>query len=416
MKKILLIGLLIIGLIVAAVVLFYQREINRAMMSASLFSGAEQYENFSAMTQLFPFTTMGATRMPFQFEERGDFSLPKSFPYRERTMDASQPTGFRYRETTVEVGDFLTETDTSSLLVIKNGEIRFEQYWLTGGRDTQWLSMSVAKSFVSAGIGIAVDQGYIDIEQSITYYVPELLGSAYEGVRVKDVLQMSSGAAWNEDYSDPDSDIQRMGRIIALGGSADEFVASLQREFDPGTVNRYNSTDTQALAMLLARATGRSIADFLDEYLWQPLGAEADAYWLVDDREVEMAFFGLNAIARDYAKLGELYRLGGRWGDRQIISQQWVQASTTPDAPHLMPDAHPDFPMGYGYQWWIPESTEGEYAAIGVYNQFIYVNPSRALVIVKLSAYSDYAASLEDSAYRELETIEFFREIGRMVE
>ena len=195
--------------------------------------------------------------------------------------------------------------------------------------------MSVAKSFISAAIGIAVDEGLIDIERTVTDYLPELEGSAYDNVDVKDVLQMSSGAAWNEDYSDPDSDINRMGRLMALGGSSLEFAASLHRDFEPGTYNRYNSMDTQVLGLMLAAATEQSVTDYLESKLWHPLGMESDAYWLTDDLGVELAFFGLNATARDYAKLGELFRNQGKWGDVQIVSGDWVHASTTPDAPHL---------------------------------------------------------------------------------
>jgi len=284
---------------------------------------------------------------------------------------------------------------------------------LTGGRDVKWLSMSVSKSFISTGIGIAVDEGLIDIQKPITDYVPSLLGSAYDQVRIKDVLQMSSGAAWNEDYSDPQSDIMRLGMIMSIGGSLDDFVSTLTRERQPGTYNHYNSADTQSLAMLLARATGESVTDYLTEKVWHPLGMESDAYWLVDDKNVEMAFGGLNATARDYAKLGELYRLNGAWQGNQIVSAGWVAAATRPDAPHLLPGLNKEFPLGYGYQWWVPETTEGEYSAIGVYNQFIYVNPARSLVIVKLSAFSDYALNMDESSYREMETIAFFREIGR---
>jgi CubicO group peptidase (beta-lactamase class C family) len=225
---------------------------------------------------------------------------------------------------------------------------------------------------------------------------------------------MSSGARWNEDYSDPKSDINRFGRIMAIGGSMNEFAATLEREHEPGTINHYNSMDTQVLGMLLRRSTGRTIADYMTEKLWHPLGMESDGYWMLDSESMEMAFGGLNATARDYAKLGELYRLGGRWNGRQIVPRAWVHASVTPDAPHLTAEAkaETDFPVGYGYQWWVPAGDEGEYTAIGVYNQFIYVNPSREVVIVKLSAFSDYATSLDESAYREIETIEFFRAIG----
>lgn len=400
MKKIILAvsALVAIGLAVGAYV--YQRELGRVAFAASLFSGAEQYENFSRIAELYPTATMPAAAEPYQFEEGDPISLPSSFVYEGTSVDSET---------------FLAETDTSALLVIEDGKVRFERYMLTGGRGVNWLSMSVAKSFVSAAVGIAVEEGHIEsIEEPITRYVPSLAGSAYDGVRIKDILQMSSGARWNEDYSDPESDINRFGRIMAIGGSMDEFAATLEREHEPGTLNHYNSTDTQVLGMLLFGATHRTVADYMAEKLWQPLGMESDGYWMVDSEGMEMAFGGLNATARDYAKLGELYRLGGLWNGTQIVPEPWVHASVTPDAPHLTPEAKADdsFPVGYGYQWWIPAGDEGEFSAIGVYNQFIFVNPSRNLVIVKLSAFSDYATSLDDSAYREIESFEFFRAIA----
>jgi len=145
------------------------------------------------------------------------------------------------------------------------------------------------------------------------------------------------------------------------------------------------------------------------------MGAESEAHWLLDGDGMEMAFGGFNATARDYAKIGELYRLGGALNGTQIVPADWVASSIRSDAPHLEPgkdNPASDFELGYGYQWWIPEGDEGEFSAIGVYNQFVFVNPTRGIVIVKLSAFSDYGISLDESSYREIETIEFFRAIG----
>lgn len=376
---------------------------DRMGFASTLFSGAEQYENFNRIADLFPTAAMSASPEPYQFPDGPVMELPASFVF-----EGNQ----------VSTDEFLRETDTSAVLVLKGGEVTHENYTLTGGRDVNWLSMSVAKSFVSAAIGIAVSEGHIQsIEEPITTYVPSLAGSAYDGVRIKDVLQMSSGAGWNEDYSDPNSDINGMAQIMAVGGSLSDFTATLKRARKPGTYNLYNSTDTQALGLLLRNATGRSIADYMEEKIWHPLGMEFDGYWMTDDEDVEMAFGGLNATARDYAKMGELYRNLGNWNGEQIIPAPWVHASVTPDGPHLQPGDNPlsDFPMGYGYQWWIMDGDEGEYSAIGVYNQFIYVNPTRELVIVKLSANSAYGTTPDESSSREFETIEFFRAIGKQV-
>ena len=244
--------------------------------------------------------------------------------------------------------------------------------------------------------------------------MPELAGSAYDGVAIVDILEMSSGAAWDEDYADPDSDVMRMGMIMGIGGSLDKFTADIKPERAPGTYNRYNSADTQALGMLVSRATGRSLTQYMQEKLWEPLGTESDAYWIIDDFDVEMAFAGLNATARDYAKIGELFRNKGSWFGKQIVSEDWVTNATHSSKAHLLPGENPasDYPMGYGYQWWLMDGDEGEYSAIGVYNQFIYVNPTKDLVIVKLSAFSDYATVETEEGYREFQTIELFRAIG----
>lgn len=398
MIKKIAIASLVLLLIAAALGLNYKRELQRITFSASLFSGAEQYQNFGRMADFFPTNTMQAADTPFNFADGATISLPANFSYNGNLENTA---------------DFLQSTDTSALLVIHQGQVRFEQYWLTGGRDVNWLSMSMAKSFIATGIGIAVDAGLINIDKPITDYVPSLQGSAYDQVKIIDILQMSSGAGWNEDYSDAESDIARLGRILALGGSLDEFVATLKREHPPGTINHYNSADSQALGMLLARATGKSVNQYLEEKIWQPLGMESPGYWLVDDHGVEMAFAGVNATARDYAKLGELYRLKGKWQGKQLVAADWIEKSTTIQAPHLRPGLNKAFPLGYGYQWWIPAGTEGEFSAIGVYNQFIYINPSRDLVIVKLSANSEYGTTDSEASNKEMVTIELFREMAK---
>lgn len=377
--------------------------VDRAQFVAELFSGAPQYERFDRMTEIFPHVTMSASPNPLRFPQDAPIALPETF------LRDGVP-----RET----ARLLAETETAALLVLHRGAVRFERYWLTGGEKVRWASMSVAKSLISAAVGIAVREGAIGgIDEPITAYVPVLCGSAYDGVAIRHVLQMSSGAGWNEDYGHPDSDINRFLRAFAGGGAFAGFVASLRREKVPGTYNLYNSADTQALGMLLAAATGRTIRDYVEEKLWHPLGAESDACWLVDGDGMEMAFGGLTATARDYARLGELYRLGGRWQGRQLVPAEWVKSSVTPDAPHLMPGprATSGSVLGYGYQWWVMDGTEGEYSAIGVYNQFVYVNPARGVVIVKLSASRDYAAFGDESSWREMETMEFFRSIVRML-
>jgi CubicO group peptidase (beta-lactamase class C family) len=259
----------------------------------------------------------------------------------------------------------------------------------------------VAKSFVSALVGIALAEGRFEsIDDPITRYLPELAGSGYDGVRIVDILQMSSGVRFNEDYGDYDSDINRFGRIIAMGGSMAEFAASLQRQRPPGTFHHYVSIDTQVLGMLVHRVCGTTLTDYLQRTIWQRIGMERDAYWMLDSTGMEVALGGLNVSLRDYARFGLLYLNEGRWHDEQIVPADWARASTTAGAPHLLPGV--DNPAsssswGYGYQWWIPDPDMGDYTAAGIYNQYIYVNPRARVVIAKNSANHRYVAERQES-------------------
>ena len=387
--------------IIALIVIFMYKDLyTRVTVIQTLFSGEEQYENLNRFYKFIDSSTLSPSSNPLNFKSSKTISLPASFNFNDAVIGTE---------------NFLQRTDTSALLILQNGRIQFEKYWLTGGENVQWMSMSVAKSFISALVGIAIRDGHINnIEEAISNYVPELKNSPYNNVRIKDVLQMSSGASWNEDYSDPESDINRWAKIFALGGSFDEFIQTLSYDFKPGTINHYNSMDTQALGMLVNRATGKSITDYMTEMLWHPMGASDKGYWLLDSEGMEMAFAGLNVTARDYAKFGELYRLDGKLNGQQIVPKSWVKDSITPDGPHLTPGDNPlsDYPLGYGYQWWVPGGDKGEFMAIGVYNQMIYVAPESNMVIVKLSANSSYGTAEDTDMASELETIEFFRAIA----
>lgn len=379
------------------------RNENAVDFMSHLFSGAEQYSNFYRMEEIFPTNKVAKSSKPLEWSVGSTIDLPKEYRFEDKLRSTQQ---------------LLAETETSALLVIKNGQIRYENYWLTGSKDTHWLSMSVSKSVVSALYGIALADGSIQsIEDPASKYLPDLKGSAYDGVRLKDILQMSSGAYWNEDYSNPDSEIMRLAHAMASGSSFLEFVKSMKGELKPGTYNRYCSADTLVLGLVLEAATGKSLAEYTQKKLWEPLGATSDAYWMTDSAGHTMAFGGYNATARDYARLGELYRLNGKLNGKQIVPANWVKASVTPDAPHLMPGKrdNSDSTMGYGYQWWLPEGGQHDFSAIGVYNQFVYVSPDKQTVIVKLSASRNYAETDDESSWREHETIELFRTIAESI-
>ncbi len=179
----------------------------------------------------------------------------------------------------------------------------------------------------------------------------------------------------------------RFGAAFERAGSFDEVAASLPRENPPGTYNRYNSCDTHVLGMVLARATGMAVAEYMEAKLWHPLGMEDDGFFLLDGRGVEASAMGINATLRDFAKLGLLFLNKGVLDGQQMLPPGWWDGCASAAAPHLRPGTRPtaDYAHGYGYQWWLPDES-GAFCAIGVYYQYIWVDPASETVVVKTSA------------------------------
>ena len=383
----------ILFLLLAAIMIFFPK-LQRLYWTMHLFDKETITENFVGMSEKFDAHEIQTGENIFHFPTGTIKDLPVEFSYN----DVTYPTQ-----------EYLDSSFTSGFVVIQDDSLIFEEYYLGSNESNQHISWSVAKSFVSALFGIAMEEGYIkDIEQNVEEYLPELIGSGYEGVRIKDVLQMSVGVKFNEDYGDFQSDINVWGRGFAVGSSQDKFAASLVNEIEPGTVFHYVSINTHVLGMIIVKATGKTLSEYLEEKIWEPLGMEYNAFWLIEKMDMEVALGGLHVSMRDYAKLGPLYLHNGNWQGQQIVPEEWVMASVTPDAPHIMPT--PDN-IGYGYQWWIPFGDEGEYMAIGVYNQYIYINPTTNTVIVKNS--SNYKYNEVGNPYASKTVIlEMFRKIA----
>ncbi len=390
----------IIGVIMGVLVLaglLGSGRIMRLYRVVTLFDAEKVVENFRSMGETLDSRVIHRGGDVFEFQ-RAEKALPETYVFKGVAKNVSS---------------FLEHTGTTGLVVVKDDTILYEKYSLGNTETSKAISWSVAKSFVSALFGIAMQEGHIkNIGEPVTNYVPLLKVSGYNDVPIKHVLQMSSGVRFNEDYADFNSDINRMGRAFALKTPLDDFVASLQTERKSGAYNHYVSMDTQVLGMIVREATGKTLSAYAEEKLWKPLGMESDALWLIDSAGMEAAFGGLNAVLRDYARFGRLYLNNGNWNGRQVVPASWVKASVTPDAPHLMPGkrASSGWVLGYGYQWWIPEKQDGDFLAIGIYGQFIYVYPRHRVVIAKTSAYADYNKDGDDM---EIESIEMFRAIAR---
>lgn len=386
---------LLLVLIIAGVV--FRQEIYQLSKVVTFFEADVISDNFRQVPQIFPtakVTKSGSAQ-----------SLPNS------SMKTDLPEQFQWKDSTVQTHAFLEHTLTDGLLIYQGDSIRLA-YFGNGYEPTDvHISWSMSKSVISALIGIALEEGHIrSIDEMATDYLPELSGTGYENVTIKNLLQMSSGVRFNEDYGDFDSDINRMGRYFALGMPMAEFAASLVNENPPGTINHYVSLDTQVLGMILVKATDRSVTEYMKEKLWEPIEATSDAYWIVDNTGMEFALGGLNVTLEDYARLGILFLDSGRWKGKQIVPEAWVLQSTRPLDPHVQPRLSGNEEIdGYGFQWWIPYGSADEFNAQGIYDQFIYIDPDRDAVIVKLSSNYHFKNDY-DRIYKKL-SISLFREI-----
>lgn len=358
---------------------------------ATLLDENTRIENFRHTDRTFPIRVIHRGSKPFQFRE-APRELNKSYQFGGKTKD---------------VAEFFKSTITTGLLVVKDDAIVYEHYDLGNDRDSLATSMSVAKSFISALVGICVDEGLIQsIDEPITKYVPELKGSGYDGVKIKHVLQMSSGIDFTEEYGEMESDINLLIGELAAGRSIKDYAASRKSKRPSGKTFYYASIDTEVLGMLVEKVTGKSVSQNMQERLWQPLGMESDAFWCLDNHGNEIAFALLNATLRDYAKFGRLFLNKGNWNGMQVVSEKWVADSTKPDQEYLKLKDYfaPGWDIGYQYQWWVPPGDEGEFTGIGIWGQYLYVNPQHRTIIVKSSVDPNFDG-------RDMESVAFFRSI-----
>ena len=396
--KIFSITLLVVALIAAFV---YGPGALRVYRIMHLYDEDKIANNFINMNKLF------STSEPIQPSSKAK-PLPKS------DKPFSLPSTFYFEDKDQDLNAALKHFKTDGLLIIKEGEVVYEEYFNGNSQTTRHISWSVAKSFLSSLVGIAVNDGLIDdINDPITKYLPDFKNTGYDGIKIKNILQMSSGVLFNEDYADPNSDINKFGVAIARGTSFRDFAKTLTKDKEQGTYNHYVSIDSQMLGLLLDKVTGMPLREYLQMHIWEKIGMEDEAYYLADNEDVDLALGGLNATLRDYAKFGLLYLNKGKWDNEQVVPEAWVDASHAMDLPHLQPAAGDDLSSsdwGYGYQWWVPGFPNTDYTASGVYNQYIYVDPVTETVIAKISSNHRFTAEKE---YSKAAHVAMFRAIAQ---
>nr|AOE13293.1 beta-lactamase, peptidase S12 family [uncultured bacterium]CCG14158.1 beta-lactamase family protein [uncultured Flavobacteriia bacterium] len=318
----------------------------------------------------------GATKFQFPIAEKG--KVPKEILQWggiAKNQFYTSPTLVR-KVLSFEFEQLLEESKTVAFLIIKNDTIQYEKYWGKYDESSIVPSFSMAKSITSILIGCAIDDKLIkSVNEPITNYIPELKENDFDKVTIENLLQMTSGIKFNESYVNPFGD----AATFYYGKNLRKAIKKMKLEIEPGERFAYSSGSAQLLGLVLERALkNKTISSYLEEKIWQPLEMEFDASWSLDRKKngLEKTFCCINARARDYAKIGRLYLNKGKWNDKQIVSENWVAQSTKIDTTN-------NSSLRYQYQWWLPSQT-GDFMAQGILGQYIYVNPEKNLIIVRL--------------------------------
>lgn len=307
----------------------------------------------------------------------------------------------------VDVDQYMLEQRTSGLLIVQGGKLRLEKYGLDFDASGRWTSFSVAKSFTSTLLGAAIKDGFINsVDDMVSQYIPDLRGSAYDEVSISQLLTMTSGVAWNEDYEDKNSDVALFNEHRAEPGTdvTVSYMRTLPRDVPAGEKWVYKTGETNLIGVLVSAATGKHLADYLSEKIWEPYGMEQDATWLLGSSGHEISGCCLQATTRDFARFGQFILGGAEVAGEAILPDGWLAAATSKQADIGSPG------RGYGYQWWTYD--DGSYAAQGIFGQGIFIDPSRDLVIASNSNWPRARGVDGHSAQRQA----FYRRVQEAVD
>jgi CubicO group peptidase (beta-lactamase class C family) len=293
---------------------------------------------------------------------------------------ASGPSGTAIDDT---IARYMDAEHTAGIVVLQHGRIRYERYALGYAQSGRWTSFSVAKSFTSTLVGVAIKDGYIaSLDDPVVKYLPDLKGSAYDDVTVRQLLSMTSGVKWNEDYTDPNSDVARFSYEAADPGvdQTVSYMRKLPREAPPGTKWVYKTGETNLVGVLVTAATHHTLSDYLSTKIWAPYGMEQDAFWLAaKDTRQEPGGCCISAALRDYARFGQFVMQGGVIDGKAVVPDDWFSLATRTQV------ATDQTNQGYGFQWWT--NPDGTYEGRGIFGQMIHIDPKRELVIAMSSSW-----------------------------
>ena len=298
------------------------------------------------------------------------------YPFRYDLLDLSN-LKYKFKGEEFSLEDFIQTFKIAGLIVIRNGVILYESYDFGNDETTKWISFSVTKSVTSMLLGAAIKDGHIkSVEDKVTIYLPQLLNSNYQDVSIKQVLQMSSGIDWNEDYEDPLSDVNIAGALNSL--NLYEYLNNLNKKSSAGNKFNYNTGETNLIGGIVRAAIGNNLSNYLEKKIWKPFGMEFNAYWVIDtDYEQELGGCCLNATLRDYARLGMFAMNNGKLNNGvEILPKNWMKDSTTPSRNNSY----------YGYQWWLDGPAYQSFYADGIFGQFIWIDPVSKTVVAMHAA------------------------------
>jgi CubicO group peptidase (beta-lactamase class C family) len=276
----------------------------------------------------------------------------------------------------LDIDAYLASQRAAGLIIVQDNKIRLEKYALDYTASGRWTSFSVAKSFTSTLAGAALRDGYIQsLDDKVSKYVPGLKGSVYDDVTIRQLLTMTSGVKWNEDYSDPNSDVALFNKHQPDPGVdvTVSYMRRLKREAPAGSKWLYKTGETNLLGVLVSQAAGKTLSDYLSEKVWKPYGMEQDAVWMLGSTGHEISGCCISATLRDYARFGEFIAEGAKIHGKSILPADWLAQATVKQADIAAPG------RGYGFQWWTYD--DGSFAASGIFGQSIFIDPQRKLVI-----------------------------------
>jgi CubicO group peptidase (beta-lactamase class C family) len=309
----------------------------------------------------------------------------------------------------VDVDAYMDSQRAAALIIVHDGKVRLEKYAMDFGPDGRWTSFSVAKSFTSTLVGAAIQDGYIkSIDDMVSDYIPDLKGSAYDNVTIAQLLTMTSGVAWNEDYADPNSDVARFNSHTAEPGMdvTVSYMRQLQAEAEPGTKWVYKTGETNLIGVLASSATNKPLAEYLSEKIWKPFGMQQDATWLLGSTGHEISGCCVQAATRDYARFGLFMLGGGIAGGKQVLPEGWITEATHKQVDIGVPG------RGYGYQWWTLD--DGAYMAQGIFGQSIFIDPNRQLVIAANSNWPQ--ATDRQGGTQGKDRLAFYRQVQQAID